>query len=122
MGMRKAYLENEWDGFGSITEEVQVLTAIRNHEFKDFALYPHLARDKVYIDPRPRAGIKTGKYLHDDRGLFALGKRTWNKHEPSIRRDILAAYPVPGTEKQSGIQALSAYKVGISSFNAAKPG
>ncbi len=74
--MRQAYIDAGWTGFASITEE-KVVTAIRNHEFKDFTLYPNPARDKVYIDIDPGSGQKLkqvniytmiGAYLYSENG------------------------------------------------------
>ena len=78
IGMRQAYLDNRWYGFGSITEEGRVLSAGRNIEFRDLTLYPNPARDKVHIDIDPRSGQElkqvniytmTGAYLYAENGL-----------------------------------------------------
>ncbi|MDN5215016.1 leucine-rich repeat protein [Fulvivirgaceae bacterium BMA12] len=77
-GTREDYLDNGWDGFRSIMEEGQVLSAGSNIEFKDFTLYPNPARDKVHIDIDPRSGqalkqvniyTMTGVYLYSESGL-----------------------------------------------------
>ncbi len=75
IGKKQAYLENGWDGFRSITEKGQVLAAGSNHELKDFTIYPHPARDKVHIDPRPELELKQvniytmgGAYLYSENG------------------------------------------------------
>ena len=103
--MRQAYLENGWDGFGSITEEAQGLTALRNHEFKDFTLYPHLARDKVYMDPRPRQELKQlniytmiGAYLHSENGP---GINTSRLSEGTSWQPV--PYPVRKSKAESGL-------------------
>ncbi|MDN5212491.1 T9SS type A sorting domain-containing protein [Fulvivirgaceae bacterium BMA12] len=74
--MRQAYLDNGWDGFGSITEEQQVLTARSNNEFRNFTVYPNPTRDKVHIDPGLGQELKqvniytmTGAYLYSENGL-----------------------------------------------------
>ena len=76
IGMRQAYLDNGWDGFKSIMEEGQILSAGSNIEFKDFTLYPNPARDKVHIDPGSGQALKqvniytiTGAYLYSESGL-----------------------------------------------------
>ena len=75
-GTREDYLNEGWTGFASITEE-KVVTAIRNHEFNDFTLYPNPARDKVHIDIDPRSGQElkqvniytmNGACLHSENG------------------------------------------------------
>ena len=75
-GTREDYLKEGWTGFASITEE-KVVTAIRNHEFNDFTLYPNPARDKVHIDIDPRSGQElkqvniytmNGACLHSENG------------------------------------------------------
>ena len=75
-GTREDYLNEGWTGFASITEE-KVVTAIRNHEFNDFTLYPNPARDKVHIDIDPRSGQElkqvniytmNGTCLHSENG------------------------------------------------------
>ncbi|MDN5215013.1 leucine-rich repeat protein [Fulvivirgaceae bacterium BMA12] len=77
-GTREDYLDNGWDGFRSIMEEGQVLTAGSNIEFKDFTLYPNPARDKVHIDIDPGSGqalkqvniyTMAGAYLYSENGL-----------------------------------------------------
>ena len=75
-GTREDYLKEGWTGFASITEE-KVVTAIRNHEFNDFTLYPNPVRDKVCIDIDPRSGQElkqvniytmNGACLHSENG------------------------------------------------------
>ncbi len=77
MGNKQAYLDNGWDGFRSITEEGQVLSAGSNNEFRDFTVYPNPARDKVHIDPGAGQELKQvniytmtgGACLYSENGL-----------------------------------------------------